>query len=61
MTEAWIQLHCPECDNDWESSPSALPEPGEPFSCPDCGARRPVSEFTRTQRDFEILEEFHQG
>lgn len=58
MTEAWIQLSCPDCGKDWEESPSAIPDSGEDFSCPDCEARRPVAEFTRTQRDFEILEEF---
>lgn len=61
MTEAWIQLSCPNCDKDWEESPSAIPGPSEEFPCPDCGKRRPVSEFARTQRDFEIVEEFHQG
>lgn len=59
MTEAWIQLLCPNCGKDWEENPSALPEAGNSFTCPDCEERRPVSEFTRTQRDFEILGDFH--
>lgn len=58
MTEAWIQLTCPDCEKDWEESPSALPDPGAGFTCPDCAERRPLSEFTRTQRDFEIVEQF---
>lgn len=61
MTEAWIQLQCPDCGKDWEEAPSSLPDPGESFECPDCGERRPASEFARTQRDFEILEELHRS
>lgn len=61
MTEAWIQLSCPACDKEWEASPSALPDPSEEFACPDCADRRPLAEFTRTQRDFEIVESFHGG
>lgn len=60
MTEAWIQMVCPACSKDWEANPSALPEPGAQFDCPDCAEQRPVSEFTRTKRDFEIVEQFHQ-
>lgn len=60
MTEAWVQLTCPDCQKQWESNPSDLPAPGEAFECDHCGARRSVSEFMRTQRDFTILEQFHE-
>ncbi|WP_436931066.1 DUF7836 family putative zinc-binding protein [Halosimplex halobium] len=59
MQEAWIQLQCPECGEQWEANPADLPEPDAAFGCKDCEARRPLSEFTKTARDFEILEEFH--
>jgi DNA-directed RNA polymerase subunit RPC12/RpoP len=59
MSEPWIQLHCPDCTEQWEENPVNLPAPDEEFQCPHCGARHPVSEFTRANRDFEILEEFH--
>ena len=58
MTEAWIQLTCPDCSEHWEANPADLPAPGDPFDCPACGERRSVSEFTRTGRDLEILEQF---
>lgn len=61
MSEAWIQLLCPECERMWESSPGDLPAPGERFACERCGATRSVSEFARTQRDLDILESFHEG
>lgn len=60
MPEAWIQLLCPECGEGWEENPSDLPAPGERYECPHCGARAPVSEFMRTERDLDILEEFHE-
>jgi len=60
MSEAWIQLQCPECDETWEANPGDLPVPGERFVCNHCGVSRPVAEFMRTQRSFEILETFHE-
>jgi len=60
MTEAWIQLTCPDCRKDWEANPSRLPNPGASFACPDCEAQHPLSEFTRTKRDFEIVDQFHE-
>lgn len=60
VSEAWIQLLCPSCSEGWEANPSDLPEPGDPYQCPSCGVHRPVAEFARTQRDFEILEAFHE-
>ena len=59
MHEAWIQLRCPECEVSWEANPADVPSPGREFQCRHCSTRRPVSEFMRTQRDLEILEEFH--
>lgn len=59
MTEAWIQLRCPECGQEWEDDPSDVPEPSDQYRCRDCDARRPLSEFAQTQRDLEIVEEFH--
>lgn len=61
MQEAWIQLHCPACDEQWEANPADLPEPGAEFTCGHCGETRSVVEFAKTQRDFEILEAFHAG
>jgi len=58
MQEAWIDLRCPDCTNDWEANPADLPDPGAAFTCDDCGNTRPLSEFTRTARDLEILREF---
>lgn len=58
MTEAWIQLLCPDCREHWEANPADLPAPGEPFECSACGERRSVSEFARTGRDLEIIEQF---
>jgi predicted RNA-binding Zn-ribbon protein involved in translation (DUF1610 family) len=61
MTEAWIQLTCPECGKDWEVNPSAMPDVEDDFTCPDCAERRPLAEFTRTQRDFEIVATFSEA
>ena len=55
--EAFVELLCPACEKHWEASPSALPAPSEPFDCPDCGERRPLSEFARTDRDLDIVRE----
>jgi rubredoxin len=35
-----------------------LPAADADFTCPDCGAERPVAEFMRTERDLEVLKEF---
>ena len=61
MQEAWIQLQCPDCGEQWETNPADLHEPDREFACEHCDATRPLSEFAKTQRDFEILEEFHAG
>ena len=53
--EAYVQLRCPACEKDWESSPSDLPGPRTSFECPDCGTERRLSEFMRTERDLETL------
>jgi predicted RNA-binding Zn-ribbon protein involved in translation (DUF1610 family) len=55
--EAFAELVCPACGKYWEASPTDLPAPKESFECPDCGERRPLSEFTRTSRDLEIVRE----
>ena len=54
--DTFVELLCPECRKHWERDPNELPEPTERFVCPDCGAERDVSEFTRTETDFEVLE-----
>jgi predicted RNA-binding Zn-ribbon protein involved in translation (DUF1610 family) len=58
MNEAFVQLVCPECTKDWEAKPMDLPAADVAFSCPDCGTERPLAEFMRTERDFEVLKEF---
>jgi hypothetical protein len=59
MQEAWIQLQCPDCTEDWEANPADLPDPGTEMTCNHCDGTHPVSEFTQTARDLEILREFH--
>ncbi|MFB6310985.1 MAG: hypothetical protein ABEH64_07360 [Salinirussus sp.] len=61
MNEAWIELQCPACGEDWEANPAELPAPDERFRCNHCGEERPTGEFALTTRGFEILEEFHEG
>jgi len=56
--EAFVQLVCPECNKDWEHTPSELPEHTANFSCPDCHATRRLSEFMRTDRDLETIKQF---
>lgn len=53
--ETFVELVCPDCEKYWEASPSELPGADEPFDCPDCGERRPLSEFARSSRDLEIV------
>jgi DNA-directed RNA polymerase subunit RPC12/RpoP len=53
--EAFVELVCPECSKHWEASLSELPGPKASFDCPDCGSRRPLSEFARTSRDLEVI------
>jgi len=57
MHEAFVQLRCPECLKAWEATPSDLPDLDAEFCCPDCGERRHLSEFCRTDRDIETLRE----
>ena len=59
MQEAWIQIQCPACEEQWEANPADLPEPGDEFTCEYCEETRTVSEFAKTVRDFEILDNFH--
>ena len=59
MKQAWIPTACIDCGERWESTPAALPAPGNEFDCPYCGSRRPVSEFVATTEGLEILEAFH--
>lgn len=58
MQEAWLQLRCPACTDSWEDHVSDLPAPDTAFTCDDCGTERPLSEFMRTARDLEVLQEF---
>ena len=59
MQEAWIQLHCPDCEKWWEANPADLPATENAYTCEDCETTRRISEFTKTLRDFEILAECH--
>jgi transposase len=60
MTEAWIQLLCPECGKNWEDNPAELSAPSRQHTCRNCGLTRYTSEFTKTKRDLEILESFQE-
>lgn len=55
MVETYVRLLCPECDKHWQESPSALPEPGRTFHCPNCHNSRRLAEFARTEHDLEAL------
>lgn len=58
MQEAWLQMQCPECEENWEEKVTALSAPDTAFTCDACGTSRPLSEFMKTSRDLEILEQF---
>lgn len=58
MEEAYVQLLCPECKKDWESTPMDLPGHTKNFECPDCHASRRLAEFARTERDLETIKQF---
>lgn len=58
MVEAWIQLQCPSCGEEWEDAPTDLPASDAEYTCNHCGETRRVAEFMLTQRDLEILEGF---
>lgn len=60
MREAWIQLECPACTEQWERNPTDLPAPGNEFSCDHCDEQRSVAEFVKTPDGLEILREFHE-
>lgn len=60
MSEAWIRLKCPNCEETWEASPSDLPSPDRKFTCRHCGVTHQTVEFARSNRDFEILKRFHE-
>lgn len=55
MSEALVQLVCPECLKDWEADPTDLSSPDASVRCPDCGEGRRLSEFMWTDRDLEVL------
>jgi len=57
MREATVQLVCPECAKDWQTTPDDLPASGRTFHCPNCHASRRLSEFMRTQYDLETLQQ----
>lgn len=58
MVEAFVTLQCPECGKDWEETPTDLPSLKKNFSCPACHATRRLTEFMRTERDLEIVQQF---
>jgi hypothetical protein len=57
MEEAFVRLHCPDCNKGWESTPSDLPSHKEEFDCPGCTESRRLAEFMRTEHDLETLKE----
>jgi predicted RNA-binding Zn-ribbon protein involved in translation (DUF1610 family) len=57
MQEAYVELLCPNCEKSWEESANDMPDPKEPFTCPDCATERRTAEFARTERDLEVLRE----
>jgi len=57
MEEAYVRLVCPECQKDWQSTPSELPTHDTTYHCPNCHASRRLAEFTRTDRDLQTLKE----
>lgn len=59
MQEAWIRLLCPGCGESWEANPTDLHGPREGMDCNHCDVHRPTAEFARTDRDYEILRQFH--
>ncbi len=61
MSEAWIDLECPDCAEQWERNLTELPAPGNEFRCDHCDAERPIAEFVKTQRGLEIHEQFHES
>lgn len=60
MQEAWIRLLCPECGESWQANPTDLPGPRDRMNCGHCDGHRPTAEFARTDRDYEILRQFHE-
>jgi len=60
MVEAFVRLVCPECNKDWQETPTGLPEVRRNFSCPDCHATRRLTEFFRTERDMEAVQQFQE-
>jgi ssDNA-binding Zn-finger/Zn-ribbon topoisomerase 1 len=58
MDEAYVRLLCPECDKNWDSTPSDLPEHTQVYDCPTCDASRRLAEFMRTDRDLQTLKTF---
>lgn len=61
MQEAWIELECPSCGEQWEETLDELPSPDGEHACRNCGEVRPMVELAQTERDLDILESFHQG
>ena len=59
MPEAFVRLLCPECGKEWQDSPSDLHGVRKNFSCPSCHATRRLAEFMRTERDMEMVQQFH--
>jgi len=60
MQEAWLQLQCPACNENWEARVRDLSAPDTQFACDDCGSERALSEFMQTARDLEVLREFNE-
>ncbi|WP_435358903.1 hypothetical protein [Haloarchaeobius sp. DFWS5] len=57
--EAFVALVCPDCDHGWEAKPHKLPDPKSEYECTACSNRRRLSEYLKTQRDLEVVEQFH--
>jgi len=58
MVDAFVRLVCPECGKAWQDSPADLPELRTNFSGPSCHATHRLTEFMRTERDLEAVQQF---
>ncbi len=61
MVEAWVQLHCLECEKRWEENPAELPATDERYQCSNCGAQGTLGEFLLTQQDLETVQGLQGG
>lgn len=58
MNETFVRLLCPDCQKTWERNPNQLPAHTDRFACDGCEAEYRTAEFTRTDRDLDVLKQF---